>query len=155
MLGTARGCVFRYHFIYTELLRLDCPLHTVSRSRLVQCVHPESMITGKEDALRTTVRFSLSFCLRRWSFLMLVRAGAQMHAATIPSGKSLSTQRWSRSVGLRTTALASRASLSSIPSAAVLALASVHLFSSVSSQSMARNLSSSSACIPHRSYLPL
>jgi hypothetical protein len=78
-----------------------------------------------------------------------------MHAVTIRSAKNLSTLRWTRSAGLRITVRAFRASLSSIPSAVVLALDSVHSFSSASPPTMARNLSSSLACIPHRSCLPL
>ena len=120
--------------------------------------HPESMITGKEDAANNCA-FHFLFRYPPPSSNQDARVGAhvdlQMHAATIPLGKNLSIQPWTRSVGWRTTALASRASSSSTPSVVVPALASVPSFSSVSLQIMARNLSSNSACIPHRSCLPL
>ena len=116
--------------------------------------HPESMITGKEDAANNCAfHFIFSVCISDEVGCMHVRL--QMHAATIPSGKNLSTLRWTKSVDSQTTALASRASLSSTPLEAVLDRDSVPSFSSVSPQTMAKNLSSSSACIRHRSCLPL
>jgi hypothetical protein len=77
-----------------------------------------------------------------------------MHAATTRLGRSLSTRLWTRSAGLRTTAVASKASLFSTPSVAVLDPVLVHFFSSDCRPTMVKSQSSSFACTPPRSCLP-
>lgn len=71
-----------------------------------------------------------------------------MLAVTIPLERSLSTPPWTRSAGLRITAMASKASSFSTPLVVALDLALALFFSNVSPRTTARNQNSNSAYTP-------
>src|SRR6267142_2316791 len=72
-----------------------------------------------------------------------------MHAVIILLERNSSTRPWTRSAGLQTTAMASRASSFSTPLAVALVLDSVLFSSSASPRTMARSRNSNSAFTPH------